>query len=204
MEEKNLTGHESLNIISRMIQVARDDHRENGDGWLIWGWLLFVASVLSALLSHFEMGRYIGWVWIILPVFGLVYNIFFHLKRRRKVNTYVQDLIDRIGTGFFIRLFAMIAAGFLSGNQNFSFGYFYILYAFWMYIHGSALHFKPLLIGAVINWVAAVAIFIITDFKYDMIVSAAAVAAGYLVPGYMLRAEYKRHYSREENSRDGV
>jgi Flp pilus assembly protein TadB len=204
MDEKNLTGQESLGIISQMIRVARDEHRESGDGWLIWGWLLFAASVLSAVFSYLEMGRYIAWVWSVMLITGLVLNIFFHMNRRKKVNTYVQDLIDRIGIGFFISLFAIIAASFLSRNHNFSFGYYYILYAFWMYIHGSALHFKPLLVGAVINWVAAVAIFIITDFKYDMIVSAIAVSAGYLVPGYMLRSEYKRNYSRQEKSPDGV
>lgn len=204
MEDKNLTGHESLSIISQMIRVARDDHRETGNGWLIWGWLLFLASVLSAFFSHYRLSTGISITWITMLIVGLVLNAVFHIRRRKTVNTYIQDLIDKIATGFFISLFAIVASTFLSRNQNFSFGYYYILYAFWMYIHGSALHFKPLIVGAVINWAAAVAIFIIKDFQYDMIVSAIAVSAGYLVPGYMLKAEYKRTHTTEEKSRDGV
>jgi hypothetical protein len=40
MEEQKITEHESLQLIQQMIRVAKEDHRENGDGWLIWGWLL--------------------------------------------------------------------------------------------------------------------------------------------------------------------
>jgi hypothetical protein len=204
MEEKNLTGQESLAIISQMIRVARDDHRETGNGWLVWGWLLFFASVLSAIFSHLHMNRHIGTTWIAMLALGLILNAVFHMRRRKAVNTYIQDLIDKMGTGFFISLFAIVASTLLSRTPGFAFGYYYILYAFWMYIHGSALHFKPLLVGAVINWAAALAIFIIPDFKYDMVVSAVAVSAGYLVPGYMLKAEYKRTHTTEEKSRDGL
>lgn len=50
MQDKNdFTQKESLALIEQMIGAARNEHRENGMGWLIWGWLLFIASIISAV-----------------------------------------------------------------------------------------------------------------------------------------------------------
>lgn len=193
MEDQKISEQESLQLIQQMIQVAKDDHRENGDGWLIWGWLLFIASLSSAVLSYLQIKGYIGWIWTGMLVVGMLLYIFFHVlkKREEKVKTYVQELLDRIGTGFFISLFAIVAAGFII-NTSYGFGYYYILYAFWMYIHGSAIRFRPLIIGAFVNWIAAIAIFLLKDTAQIMVISAIAVLIGYLIPGYMLRAEYRK------------
>lgn len=191
-QEKKMTELESFSIIQQMIQSAKEEHHENGSGWLIWGWLLFIASVTSVILAYMGARQYIGWVWTgSLGVGGIVYVLEHTLKPKNTVKTYVQDLLGKIETGFFVSLFIIVAAGMLS-KASFAFGYYYILYAFWMFIHGSAIKFKPLIVGAFVNWAAAIAIFLIIDFKYDMMVSAIAVLVGYLVPGYMLRAEYKR------------
>jgi Flp pilus assembly protein TadB len=67
-----------------------------------------------------------------------------------------------------------------------------MVYAFLMLIQGGALKFKPLFIGAVINWAGAVVMFYVKDLKYDMLITAAAVFIGYIIPGLMLRSQYKK------------
>lgn len=193
MEERKITENEGLQLIQQMIQVAKEEHREKGDAWLIWGWLLFIASVSSAILAYLEIRGYIAWVWTGILAIGMILYILLHVLRRRdeKVKTYVQELLDRLGNGFFISLFAIVAASFIV-KESFGFGYYYILYAFWMYIHGSAIRFRPLIIGAYVNWLAAIAIFLLKDTGQIMIVSAIAVLIGYLIPGYMLQAEYRK------------
>ena len=192
MEERKISEHESLHLIQQMIQVAKDDHRENGEGWLIWGWLLFIASIISAVLVYLQVEGFFSWVWTGTLVVGLVLYIFFRSrKKEEEVKTYVQELLDRLGTGFFISLFAIVAASAIS-RHGFAFGYYYILYALWMYVHGSAIRFRPLIIGAYVNWAAAIIIFLLDDFGVIMIVSAIAVLLGYLIPGYMLRTEYRK------------
>src|SRR4028118_1978706 len=116
MEERKLTEQESLQLIQQMIQVAKEDHHENGDGWLIWGWLLFLASLSSAVVSYLQLKHYVSWIWTATLGVGFVIYILFHVFRTReeKVKTYVQELLDRFGAGFFISLFTMIAAGFIS------------------------------------------------------------------------------------------
>ncbi|MBO9563455.1 MAG: hypothetical protein J7621_11800 [Niastella sp.] len=193
MEEKKLSGEESLLLIQRMIQTAKDEHREKGDGWLIWGWLLFGASVGSVVMSYMQLRRYIGYLWLGMLAVGLIVYAWGHLRKQRqeKVHSYVHELLNKIERGFFISLFAIVASSYIT-QSVFSFGYFYILYAFWMFIHGSAIRFRPLIIGAWVNWIGALAIFWVDSFRYDMMISAVAVLVGYLIPGYMLRADYKK------------
>lgn len=203
MEEK-FSQQESLNIIEQMIKTAKNEHREKGEGWLLWGWLLFIASAASALLVQINLSKYIGWVWAgmsLLTLISFLWNL--RAKQTQVVKTYVEELLEKFSTGFLISLFAVIIATSIVANFNkadsgqsiaFAFGYFFILYAFWMYIHGSAIRFRPLIIGAVVNWIAAISIFIVKDFKYAMIISAIAIAVGYLIPGYMLRNQYKKSH----------
>ena len=193
-KENELSHRDSLNIIEQMISAARNDHRETGLGWLVWGWLLFIASAASAILLLLRIYGYISWIWTSVPIIGL--SIHFSLriknKNKRQVKTYVEEILEKFGTGFYISLFAMIAGAFILNKNASTFGYYYILYAFWMFIHGSAIRFKPLLIGAVFNWIAAILIFLVNDILYVMLISAVAILIGYLIPGYMLRNQYNK------------
>lgn len=183
----------SLDLIQKMIGTARNDHRESGSGWLFWGWLLFGASVASVVVMQLGKGGYLSWIWTGMLVAGLLVYFGTALLRpkKEKVKTYVSDLLHQLGTGFFVSLLSMVAASFII-ESHLGFGYYYILYAFWMFIQGIALRFRPLVIGAVVNWAAAIAIFLIADFYYTMVISAVAVLVGYLIPGYLLRQQYKK------------
>lgn len=198
MDDKNISNQESLKLIQQMIQVAKEDHRENGDGWLIWGWLLFVASVSSMVFAHLELYEYVSYAWLGALASGmLIGGVLYllgrsHKQKNREVRTYVQELVDRLGTAFFISLLILVAANFIGDRPGFAFGYYYVLYAFWMFIHGSAIRFKPLIMGAAVNWAAAIAMFFIQDFRYDMLVSAIAILVGYLIPGYLLRSKFRK------------
>ncbi len=207
MGSEKFSGEESLNIIEQMIKTAKNEHREKGEGWLLWGWLLFIASTASALLEQIHFTRYIGLIWMSMSAIVLIYFLWgLRAKKTQVVKTYVAELLEKFSVGFLISLLTIITATTLveffkkdnSGESvAFAFGYFFILYAFWMYIHGSAIRFRPLIIGAAVNWIAAIIIFLTKDFKYVMIISAIAVLIGYIIPGYMLRNQFKNSYKSE-------
>lgn len=200
-DRETLTHQQSLGIIEQMINAARDDHRERGDGWLLWGWLLFIASVLSAIFMVRGLADLVSWVWPIMLVVGFFLNFFVLAshKKKKHVTTYIQGLLNKMGIGFYVSLLIIVGAGYLS-RMSFAFGYFYVLYALWMFIYGSALRFRPFIVGAVVNWVAAIVIFIVQDFYYAMLISAVAVLVGYLIPGHMLRRQYYQSTKREDYS----
>ena len=197
--EEELSHSGSLQLIEQMISAAKDQHNERGEGWLIWGWLLFGASIASVVLMYANAGRYVGLVWTALLPVGLAIYFVKHIRHRKqeRVKTYLSQLLDRIEAGFFISLVVIIIGGNIigawqGGYGHYLFGYYYVLYAFWMYIHGSTTRFRPLIIGAYFNWAAALGIFFLSDFKYIMMVSAAAVFVGYIIPGTIQRQQYKK------------
>ena len=190
--EENFSSRESFDLIAKMISRAKNEYSDKGEGWLLWGWLLFLSSISSAILIHFHLARYLPWLWNGMGITVLVYFIYrLTFKKTAIVKTYVEAMLDKFGIGFFISLITIIICSAII-NNGFAFGYYFILYAFWMYIYGSAIKFKPLIFGAYVNWASAILIFIVDDFKYGMIISSGAVLAGYLIPGYMLRNQFNK------------
>ena len=114
MEEKQLTEQESLVLIQQMIYTAKKEQKDDGKGWIIWGWMLFMASVLTVLNLQFRwFETYFFWnVFGGITLVALLYRAlsFFLFKKREKVRTYTKDLFDRLNAGFFISIMFIIVA----------------------------------------------------------------------------------------------
>lgn len=194
MEEKQLSGHESLALINQMISKAKNEITDNGFGWLLWGAMIFLASITTYVVLEFDLdvSPFIGWnVFGLIAIPLMIYNLIRH-KRILKTRTYVDELLQMFDIGFTICIFVIILSMNISVNPNEGFGYFLMAYGFLMLIQGGAIRFRPLFIGAIINWAGSLAIFFNKDFKYDMLITAAAVFIGYIIPGLMLRNQYRK------------
>lgn len=210
-QEKQLTGTESLSIIQQMIDTAKKEQRDDGKGWIIWGWMLLAASVLTVLNLHFRWDerRFIFWNGIgIITVIYFIWKMINHffIKRRTRVKTYTGDLLAKLNTGFFIGLMFIIiiinvgARRVTEGMVFVNIGYALLinLYSFWILIYGTALHFKPSVIGAYVSWAISFAALFANDFETVMLLHAAAVLAGYIIPGHIANRKFKKiHSSRK-------
>jgi hypothetical protein len=195
MHNDQLSGEKSLAIIHQMISNAKSNITDNGIGWLLWGSLIFLASLTTFFLIEYDYHNlFLGWnIFGCISVLLLIYD--FTKSKKRAVRTYVDDVLRWVDIGFIVCLFVIIFSMNVSVSPNSGFGYLLMIYAFLMLIQGGALKFKPLMVGAIVNWVGAIAIFINPEFKYDMLISAAAVFIGYIIPGLMLRTQYKKKQS---------
>ena len=191
-QEEELSHEKSLEIIHQMINRAKTNISDNGLGWLLWGSMIFLASVATYILILYEYDNlFMAWnIFGLIAVVLLVYS--FTKKKTKRVSTYVDDVLRWVDIGFTVCLFIIILSINISVGPNNGFGYFLMLYGFLMIIQGGALRFKPLIMGAVVNWIGAIGIFINSDFKYDMLITAAAVFIGYIIPGLLLRAKYNK------------
>jgi hypothetical protein len=196
MEEKQLTEQESLMIIQQMINTAKVQQKDNGKGWIIWGWLLFLASVSSYInIQKKWFEPYIFW-----NIFGgisaalLLYSFtrFVIFKKRSLVKTYTGELFQKLNTGFSISLLFIILAINRGVGVAFGFGLLVNLYAFWILIYGTALNFKPSIVGAFLTWAFGVAILFTTSFASVMLLHAAAVLCGYIIPGHIAFRAFKK------------
>jgi hypothetical protein len=200
MEEKQISGHDSLLIIQQMIDTAKKEQKDDGMGWILWGWLLFLASVFTYInlytrwVSVFFFWTAFGIVSLLIGLFEVVRASFF--RKKEKVRTYTKDLFEKLNIGFFIMLFFIVLAINLDVDPRKGFALLLALYGFWILIYGTALDFRPSIIGAFVTWGFALGAMFVKTFEWTMILHAAAVLFGYIVPGHIARKEFKKLSTR--------
>ncbi len=197
MEEKPLSQQESLLIIQKMIDTAKIEQKDDGMGWIIWGWLLFLASMLSYIntfqnwFDQYFFWNMFGIATLILLIVGVCR--FFLKEKRNRVKTYTGDLFDKLNIGFFVMIMFLIVAMNNGMGPIMGFKMMIALYGFWVLIYGTALNFMPSVIAAFIMWaIGFVSLFFVKTFEQVMLAHALAVLCGYIIPGYMANREFKK------------
>ncbi len=201
-QEKKLTERESLLIIQQMIQTAKQEQKDDGKGWILWGWLLFTASVLTFInlktqwFSNYFFWNLFGIASLALLLFSTIRSLFF--KRTGKVKTYTAELFQKLNIGFFISLMLIIVAINRGVSPVLGFSLLLGLYGFWILIYGAGLNFKPSIIGAYITWTCAFAGLFVETFDWTMLLHATAVLLGYIIPGHLANIEFKKAHGQEK------
>lgn len=201
MEEKQMSGQESLLIIQRMIDTAKKEQKDDGMGWIIWGWMLFLASIFTYInlqtkwVSTFFFWNWLGIITLAALLFEAIRKTFFRSKR--KVRTYMKELFDKLNVGFFIQIMFIILAMNIGGISVMK-GFALLIgaYGFWVLIYGAALNFKPSVIGAFITWAFGIGAMFVKGFDMTMLLHAGAVLFGYIIPGHIAYKEFKKLSSR--------
>jgi hypothetical protein len=184
MKEKNLTEQESLQIIQQMINTAKQQQKDNGLGWILWGWLLFVVSMLTYinLYAHWFSTDYF-WNWfgvvsLVLILYSSIKYLFF--RKQQPARTYTGELFIKLNVGFFILIMFIIIAFNRGVDPVKGFPLLVGAYGFWILIYGTALDFKPSIIAAYITWALGLAAFFVDTFAMVMLLHGLAVLVGYV------------------------
>lgn len=195
MPEKPMTEMESLQIIQRMITAAKQEQRDNGAGWILWGWLLFAACFFSVINLHTEwFSQYFFWNIFGVCTLILLTASFFKNRFRpsaAKVRTYTSDLFQQLNLGFTITLMLHIISINRGVDPIMGFALLSSLYGFWIMIYATALSFRPSYWGAFATWACALGGLFVTTYEQAMILHGIGVFAGYIVPGHIAMKEFK-------------
>ena len=217
-QEQPLDQKQSLHIIQQMIQTAKQEQKDDGKGWITWGWMLFTVSLLTCVNIKFNWYD-TGFFWNVFGGVIILYFLYclvryFFIKKPRRVRTYTRDLFDKLNIGFFIFLILIIFSMNLGVPPSKGFILLIGLYGFWILIYGATLNFKPSIIAAYISWaIAFVGLFIdkfigpanlenlsddairiisLQRFQWVMLFHALAVLCGYIIPGHIAYKEFNR------------
>src|SRR6476620_1946692 len=202
MEEKQISEHEGLLLIQQMIQTAKKEQKDDGKGWIIWGWMLFLASILTVMNINFKwfqsffFWNFFGLITLVALAYQTVSYLFF--QKTEKVRTYTKDLFQRLNTGFFISLMFIIVAINVNISPTTGFSLLISLYAFWILIYGSALNFRPSIIAAYLTWAIGFVSLFMKNFEQVMLLHAAAVLVGYIIPGHIANNEFRKLHQRNK------
>jgi hypothetical protein len=191
--EQELSNEKSMEIIRQMISQAKTNITDNGLGWLLWGSMIFLTSVATfVFIDTGAKNIYLAWnIFGCVTILLLLFQVF--RPKKKKVRTYVDDVLKLVDLSFIISLFLIIFSMNVAVSPNAGFGFILMIFGILMLIHGGALRSRSLMVGAAVNWAGAIGIFVNKDFKYDMLIMAAAVLIGYIIPGLLLRAEYRKN-----------
>ena len=165
-----MSEQESLEVIQQMIYAAKIEQKDDGKGWIIWGWVIFFASVFSFInlktgwFEEFFFWNLFGIATILLLFFKTIQS--FYRKKAKVVRTYTSDLLSKLEPGFFISL-AVIIVSMNTGGVHPTKGFALLLglYGFWILIYGVVLNFKPSVIGAYVVFAFALASLFVTQFE---------------------------------------
>ena len=191
--EKPFNEIESLALISSMIQKTKSSLQDNGFYFLLWGWLVFVASITQYVMIKMGMLVQGNYTWSILMPLGVVISAVHGWKqgKKQRVKTYTEELLNYALIAFLVALVIVLVFMTLSGGWERSYPMLMMVYGMWLFISGGALKFRPLIIGGIINFACAIGGFYVHTIELLLLLSF-AVLAGYIIPGHMLNAKFRR------------
>jgi hypothetical protein len=177
----------AIKVISEMIEATRNDVQDNSFFYLLWGFLVFAASLLEyCLLTLFHYpSHYIGWP--ILMGIGMIISFVFIAKKfgRSDSRTYIGSFFKYFFIAWSLSLLLLLAFLIPNNNQLVQ-PIILTMYALATFVSGGILRFRPLIWGGIIAWAAAVASFF-SPFDIQLLITAATVVVAYLVPGFLLK-----------------
>lgn len=179
-----LSNQERLEMITRMIHEAKSSVARGGSNQiLLWGWVIALANFGHFTLEQFNYhAPYVVWL-IIVP--AIIFSVYLGIKMK---STATVGHIDRVYGQLWLAIGIVI---FFTLSMMPQLDYYHnpIIVAIagaGMYITGRLLRYRPVLIGAVILWSAAI-VESQVSLSYHYLISGIAVVLGYLIPGYMLK-----------------
>ena len=195
IKDEDFTHIESLTVIQAMINKAKDQFSENGHLYLVWGWAILVCSIGHFVLIRFFNYQYASMIWMLTWV-AIIYQTYYLWKqeKRKKVRTYTDHIIGWVWITFVILMFLF---GFLFsialGKQYYQYMNvgFLALYGMPTFLSGITLRFKPLIYGGIACWLLSI-IACFTPYQFHLLLLGLAVIIAWIVPGYILKARFKK------------
>lgn len=211
-EEKQLTGKESLDLITQMINKAKDACHDTGISAIMWGTVIAVCSVVR--LSEIQFNYRLPFNIYLLTFIAVIPQIYFTIKEKkeRKVKAYGDAFFDYLWVAFGICIFLLIyitssmhsdwepvAREYkeLSGHGSsfrlyeFQSAFFLMLYGLPTFVTGVSMKFKPMLWGGLLCWICCI-ITLYTDVKIDLILVAVSSVFAWLIPGIIMEKDYRK------------
>lgn len=190
---------QSLQLIESMINRAKDNFAEGGFMYLVWGWAVIILSLTEFVLLHFFHYQYHYFVWMLTwLILGYQFLYMRKKKKQQRVRTYTDYIISYVWITFIVLLFILV---FLMGRLTTDTYYTHInaivlvLYGMPVFLTGIIMRFRPLIIGGIGCWVLSIITTFIKVYDYQLLMIPAAMVIAWIIPGYLLKAKYKKHFA---------
>lgn len=215
--EKKLSEKESLELITQMINRAKNSYHSTGIGAMMWGGVIAICSLVR--LSEIHFGYKLPFDIYLLTLVAIIPQIFISIKEKkeRRIKSYNDLFSDYLWLAFGISIFLLIHICNIIFNEwgawtnefktattdSTSFGFyefvsplFLMLYGLPTFVTGAACKFKPMLYGGILCWVCCI-VAVYTTIKIDLLLTAFSSVFAWLIPGIIMEREYQKTKRQE-------
>ncbi len=195
MENINLTPEESFSIINKAIANFKLNYRETAKVFLLWGWVLAIASfsnfIIIKILYSREAFKSMGLLslcnWAVFLLIGFIIMFFMErkLNKDKKVFSYLESYFKNLWTvtaaSFFIATILCIK---LEINPP---PIMLLIAGIATTTSGLLIKYRPVIIGGMAFFIFSLAATFVSN-EYISLIVFAAIICGYLIPGYSLKS----------------
>ncbi len=186
MKNKDLEINESLKIISEMVSASKHNLAEDSIIYLMWGYGVAISAIAHYLLQYHMGINEAYYVWISMPLLGIINTIYFARKeKKKKVHTYINRAMAYIWLGFLLVILSLLAIS-PKLNWNGVYPVFMFLYGMATISSAGILKFKPLAIGGVISILLGIFAAYLA-FEFQLLLLSLAIICSFVVPGHLLK-----------------
>lgn len=195
METPAFNPRESLMQIEAMIGKARNQLSENGHLYLLWGIVVFICSTLHFLAIQWQWIQQPERVWM-LTLGAFVYQTIYMARQEKKnrVKSYTHDILSAVWMVF-------VGMGALITYICFYYKAYHLMHPLVLALYGM-----PTILSGVIlktrsligGGLACMALSVVSTQlpgDYQLLLIAAAVLVAWIVPGLVLRRQFKAQQS---------
>ncbi len=189
-EEKLMSNEESLHIITEMIGRTRLKVSQGSFHLILWGWLILFCVVVEYVLIRFTTVASPWNIWFLTLAGALGSGLYGFLKgRRERVRTYADSIFMWTWLGF-MPVGALLII-YLCIDRSFVLipPFIMLVASLPTFISGIIIRFRPLIVGGIIMFLLSVTAFFAGPSVHHLAM-AAAMLAGYLIPGYLIRKRF--------------
>ena len=191
MEDKKILTHqESLDLIAKTINKAKEDYQSTGISALLWGSLITFCSLVS-FLNYYLRWPVLNYIWFLNIAVVIPQAVLFRKEEKnKKVKGYSDDLIGGIWIGFGIAVFLVFCLGNIRYIPHID-SLYLVLFGIPTFATGYGCGFRAMTIGGIACWIFAV-LSMYSPYPYSMLYYAAAALLAWFIPGLVLRRRYQK------------
>jgi len=193
MEKIDLTPEESFSIINKAIANFKLNYRETAQVFLLWGWVLAIASLSNFIILKilYDREASIGFIslcnWAVFLIIGSIIMFFMDrkLNKDKKVFSYLESYFKNLWA---VTAASFIIATFLCIKLEINPPPIMLLIAgIATTTSGLIIKYKPVIIGGIAFFIFSLAASFVSN-EYISLIVFGAIICGYLIPGYYLKS----------------
>jgi len=188
--EKTLKPEDSLQIIEKMIQKTKGNFHDSSFYFLLWGWIILLANIGQIILNYFQYDKpYLIWL-VIIP--GIIASAIYGARhgKKTKASTHLDKINFMIWMAFLACYFTITI--FMKKLDYQIVPLIFLFAGNATFLTGIVIKFKPLIWGGLVFLVGTITYFLIPG-EYFQFIPPVIMILGYLIPGYLLKAQNKKN-----------